>query len=50
MGRLFIDALHNVSVNVLMGYFLVTGLLLLMGNIVADIMYAVLDPRIRVDA
>jgi peptide/nickel transport system permease protein len=50
MGRLFIDALHHVSVNVLMAYFLVTGLLLLIGNIVADILYAVLDPRIRVDA
>ncbi len=50
MGRLFIDALHLVSVNVLMGYFLVTGMLLLIGNIVADILYAVLDPRIRVEA
>jgi ABC-type dipeptide/oligopeptide/nickel transport system permease component len=27
----------------------VTGLLLLIGNIGADLMYAVLDPRIRVD-
>jgi peptide/nickel transport system permease protein len=50
MGRLFIDALRHVSVNVLMAYFLVTALLLLIGNIVADILYAVLDPRIRVDA
>lgn len=50
MGRLFIEALRHVSVNVLMGYFLVTAVLLLIGNIVADILYAVLDPRIRVDA
>jgi peptide/nickel transport system permease protein len=50
MGRLFIDALKNSSVNVLMGYFLVTGLILLIGNVVADLLYAVLDPRIRVDA
>lgn len=50
MGRLFIEALRHVSVNVLMGYFLVTALLLLIGNIVADVLYAVLDPRIRVDA
>ena len=50
MGRLFINALRFVSVNVLMAYFLVTALLLLIGNIVADILYAVLDPRIRVDA
>lgn len=50
MGRLFVEALHTVSLNVLMGYFLVTGILLLIGNIVADVLYAVLDPRIRVDA
>ena len=50
MGRLFVEALHTVNVNVLMGYFLVTGLLLIIGNIIADLMYAILDPRIRVDA
>ena len=50
MGRLFVNALRDVSVNVLMAYFLVTALILLIGNLVADILYAVLDPRIRVDA
>lgn len=50
MGRLFVEALHTVNVNVLMGYFLVTGLFLIIGNIIADLMYAILDPRIRVEA
>ena len=50
MGRLFIDALHAVNTNVLMGYYLVTGVLLVIGNVIADVLYAVLDPRIRVDA
>lgn len=50
MGRLFVDSLRHVSLNPLMGYFLVTAILLLLGNIVADIMYAVLDPRIRLNA
>ena len=50
MGRLFVDALRSADLNPLMGYFLVTGAILLIGNIIADIMYAALDPRIRVDA
>lgn len=50
MGRLFVDALNSVNTNVLMGYFLVTGTLLVIGNLLADLLYAVLDPRIRVDA
>jgi len=49
MGRLFVDALNTVNVNVLMGYFLVTGILLLIGNIIADVLYVLLDPRIRVE-
>ena len=50
MGRLFVDALSSVNVNVLMGYFLVTGILLLIGNLIADVLYVSLDPRIRVDS
>jgi len=50
MGRLFVTALKEANTNVLMGYFLVTGVLLVIGNMIADILYAVLDPRIRVDA
>ena len=50
MGRLFVDALKTVNVNVLMGYFLVTGILLLIGNLIADVLYVVLDPRIRVES
>ena len=50
MGRLFVDALKTVNVNVLMGYFLVTGILLLIGTIIADVLYVILDPRIRVES
>lgn len=50
MGRLFVDNLHTVSLNPLMGYFVVTGIFLLIGNILADVLYAVLDPRIRLNA
>ena len=50
MGTLFITAVEGVEINVVMGYFLVTGTLLVIGSIVVDLVYAVLDPRIRVNA
>ena len=50
MGRLFVTALNEKNINVLMGYFLVTGILLLIGTIIADVMYVLLDPRIRVES
>jgi peptide/nickel transport system permease protein len=31
-----------------MGFFLVTGLFAVLGNLVADLLYSALDPRIRV--
>lgn len=48
MGALFINALGRVDLNPLMGVFLITGLLALVFNLVADLLYAVLDPRVRV--
>ena len=48
MGVLFNNALNQTDVNALMGYFIVTGALVVIFNIVADLMYSVLDPRIRV--
>jgi peptide/nickel transport system permease protein len=48
MGVLFSNALAVTDVNALMGYFVVTGAVIVIFNIVADILYSVLDPRIRV--
>jgi peptide/nickel transport system permease protein len=48
MGVLFNNALNTTDVNALMGYFVVTGVLIVIFNIVADLLYSVLDPRIRV--
>jgi peptide/nickel transport system permease protein len=48
MGVLFSNALTNTDVNALMGYFVVTGVLIVIFNIIADLLYSVLDPRIRV--
>jgi peptide/nickel transport system permease protein len=30
-----------------MGWLLITGFIVIVGNIVADLLYAILDPRIR---
>jgi peptide/nickel transport system permease protein len=48
MGQLFDQALNMTDVNPLMGYFVVTGVLIVVFNILADLAYSALDPRIRV--
>jgi peptide/nickel transport system permease protein len=47
MGELFIQAVHARDVNVVLGWLLVSGLFVILFNLIADIMYAALDPRIR---
>ncbi len=48
MGQLFDQALLITDVNPLMGYFAVTGVIVVAFNIFADLIYSALDPRIRV--
>ncbi|QTG80732.1 ABC transporter permease [Arthrobacter crystallopoietes] len=50
MGQLFIQALDRVDPNPVMGVFLVTGVLALVFNLIADLVYSALDPRVRVKA
>jgi peptide/nickel transport system permease protein len=50
MGNLFIQGVRNVDPNTVMGFFLVTGIWAIVFNIIADVLYAALDPRIRVTA
>jgi peptide/nickel transport system permease protein len=50
MGKLFSTALHEGNLNPLMGWFVVTGVLIIAANILVDVLYGLLDPRIRVDA
>jgi peptide/nickel transport system permease protein len=47
MGRLFIDGLREFDPNRVMAFFVVTGVATVVFNLLADITYAVLDPRIR---
>ncbi len=48
MGSMFQNGLDRVDPNPVMAFFLVTGALALLFNLLADIAYAALDPRIRV--
>jgi peptide/nickel transport system permease protein len=47
MGKLFYDSLLNGDIPVLLPWLVVTALFIVGFNLLADVMYAVLDPRIR---
>jgi peptide/nickel transport system permease protein len=47
LGLMFVNALQNDDYNVLMAYTLLTALLTVLGNLVADILLSVSDPRIK---
>jgi peptide/nickel transport system permease protein len=49
MGRLFLDSIGYRDYPVVMGLLMFTALLVLIGNLAADLLYAVYDPRIRLD-
>ncbi len=49
MGRLFIEAVGHADYPVLMGILLITSLLVVLANLLADILYAVVDPRVKYD-
>lgn len=46
MGRLFFDSLTRRDYPVLMGILLLGAVLIVIGNVIADLIYAKLDPRI----
>jgi peptide/nickel transport system permease protein len=48
MGTQFNKAVHGQDLNLLMGVFLFTASLVIIANLVADLLYSALDPRIRV--
>jgi peptide/nickel transport system permease protein len=47
MGALFINGLLQTDPNPVMGFFILTAVAVVVFNLVADIAYAYLDPRIR---
>jgi peptide/nickel transport system permease protein len=49
MGRLFINALGQFDFPLLMGYLVIVSFLVVFFNLLADVAYAWLDPRVKYD-
>jgi len=49
IGRLSVNAIQNRDMPLLQGTVVFTTILIIAGNLIADILYSVIDPRIRVD-
>ncbi len=47
MGRLFVDSLNMKEYPILMGLMMFTALFVIIGNLIADIAIAAMDPRVR---
>ena len=50
MGHMFVNSLRNHEIDPVMTYIMITGALAMIANLIADFLYAILDPRIRVNA
>ncbi|WP_404433647.1 ABC transporter permease [Microbacterium lacus] len=49
VGRMFIEAVQQVDLNTIMAVFLITSIVTIVFNLIADLTYSALDPRIRVN-
>lgn len=47
MGRLYLDAVTRLDFPLAMGFLMIITTLVVMSNLLADVLYAVVDPRIR---
>jgi peptide/nickel transport system permease protein len=47
MGALLVDGVTFNDTNVLLAWLMVTAVIVVLFNLIADVLYAVLDPRIR---
>ena len=47
LGRAVLDAIRNQDLPIIVGVTLITSLAVLFANLVVDILYAVIDPRVR---
>jgi peptide/nickel transport system permease protein len=47
MGRLFIGGLQTGDVNVVLAWMMVSAIFVILFNLIADLVYGILDPRIR---
>ena len=49
MGQLFVESVFSRDYPILMGVLMLTAVLVVIGNLVADLTYGLLDPRIQYD-
>jgi len=49
MGNVAVDAIINLDYSVLMGVTLITAIIFLMSNLIVDLLYGVVDPRVRLE-
>ena len=47
MGLLFVQAVQNVDIPIMAAYLMLVGLIFVTINLVVDILYTVVDPRLR---
>lgn len=49
IGRVMLDAISNRDYNLMMATLILLALMTLIGNLLADVCYALVDPRVKVD-
>jgi peptide/nickel transport system permease protein len=49
MGRLFVESVENRDYPIVMGLTLILAMIILMANLITDVAYGLIDPRIRYD-
>jgi peptide/nickel transport system permease protein len=47
MGALLLEGVRDIDPNLVLGWLMLSGIIVILFNIVADVLYAYLDPRIR---
>jgi len=50
MGLLFVTAVQNVDIPIMAAYLLLVAFIFVTINLIVDLLYAAVDPRIRIDA
>ena len=49
LGQWFLTGVTTLDINITLAYLLITAVIVILFNLLADILYAFLDPRIRYD-
>ncbi|RKT52616.1 ABC transporter permease [Saccharothrix australiensis] len=49
MGKFLVDAITKLEPYEVLGFMMVTAVFIIVFNLIADVLYAILDPRIRLD-